>query len=58
MNKKIKTINDYVLTEKDFYPPSDDRTLKTYVEEMYNDEFYEYAEYVFDLYEEEGYYEN
>lgn len=56
-NKLIHTYNN-ILKEKDFYPPSDDRVFQTYVEETYDGDFAEYAEYVFDLYESENYYEN
>lgn len=47
-----------ILREEDFYPPSDDRTLKTCVEELYDGDFAEYSEYIFDLYESENFYEN
>ena len=53
-----KWTDGYVLSEKDFYPPSDNRILKTNIQELYDGEFSEYAEYIFDLYESEGYYEN
>lgn len=49
---------EFCLTESDFYPPSDNRTLRTYTEEIYDGEFAEYTEYIFDLYESEDYYEN
>lgn len=55
MNKEI---NYSILNETDFYPPSDDRVLTTYVEEIYENEFYEYSEEMFNLYEDEGFYEN
>lgn len=51
-------LDDYILNEEDFYPPSDNRTLKTNIKEMYKGEFEEYTEYIFDLYESEDYYEN
>ena len=48
----------YYLTEIDFYPPSDDRVWKSYVEDIEDgDNFADYCEYIFELYEEEGYYE-
>lgn len=48
---------DY-LTEADFYPPSDNRYLESYVEDIVGgDNFAEYCEYIFKLLEEEGYYE-
>lgn len=58
MKNRNKWLNDYVLSEEDFYPPSDDRVLKTYVEELYDGDFAGYADYIFDLYESENYYEN
>lgn len=46
------------LTESDFYPPSDDRVLESYVEDIDGgDNFADYCEYIFDLYEQEGYYD-
>lgn len=48
-----------ILREEDFYPPSDDRTFKSNVYDIYGgDNLADYAEYIFGLYEEEGYYEN
>ena len=45
------------LTEEDFYPPSDNRVWKSYVEDIDGgDTFADYCEYVFDLLEENGYY--
>lgn len=55
---KNKWLYDYVLSEKDFYPPSDNRILQTYIEELYDGEFSEFAEDTFDLYESENYWEN
>lgn len=56
---KNKLIYDNVLSEQDFYPPSDDRKLTSYIEDVYGgDNFEDYAEYIFDLYEEENIYEN
>lgn len=47
------------LKESDFYPPSDDRVLRSYIRDVCEDNnFREYAEYIYDLYEEENYYEN
>lgn len=49
---------EYLLTENDFYPPSDNRFLKSYIEDIDGgDNFAEYCEYIFEIYEEEGYYE-
>ena len=46
------------LTEESFYPPSDNRTWKSYVEDIDGgDNFANYCEYIFELLEEEGYYE-
>lgn len=65
-NKNKMSYNDE-LTEKDFYPPADNRMLHTYNIEDFEDEeeyikyikeFEEYTEYIYDLYEEEGFYEN
>lgn len=55
---RSKWIYNNVLSEEDFYPPSDDRVLKTYVEELYEGDFAEYADYIYDLYESEDYWEN
>lgn len=50
--------DEYILTESDFYPPSDDRCLKSYIEDIYDgDNFAEYCEYIFEIYEEEEYWE-
>lgn len=50
---------NYVLSEKDFYPPHDNRTLKSVVGDICGgDNFSEYAEYIYYLYETEDYYEN
>ena len=48
------TDNDFYLTDSDFYPPSDNRTFHMYA----GKEFEEYTEYIYDLYEDEGFYEN
>ena len=46
------------LTEADFYPPSDDRVWTSNVEDVEGgDNFADYCEYIFELYEEEGYFE-
>lgn len=53
-----KSIRFTSLKEKDFYPPSDDRVWESYVEDIEDgDNFADYCEYIFDLLEEEGYYE-
>lgn len=50
---------DFYLTEESFYPPADNRCLQSLIEDV-NDEdnFIEYAKFIYDLYEDEGYYEN
>lgn len=46
------------LTEVDFYPPSDNRTLKSNVGNIAGgDNFADYCEYIFDLLEEEEYFD-
>lgn len=46
------------LTEADFYPPSDNRTLKSNVRNIAGgDNFADYCEQFFDMLEEDGYYE-
>lgn len=46
------------LTEVDFYPPYDNRYLKSNVEDIFGgDNFADYCECIFDLLEEEGYYD-
>lgn len=59
-NKNNKfTYSDIVLSEEDFYPPSDNRYLKSLVRDITGgDTFAEYAKYNFNLYESEDYYEN
>lgn len=53
-----KSDEHFYLTEKDFYPPEDNRVLKSYVEDVEGgDNFADYCEYIFDLLEEEGYYD-
>lgn len=57
MNRKIK-YND-VLTEEDFYPPIDDRYLKSNVDDIYGgDNFAEYCEDIFEMLEEEDYWQD
>ena len=46
------------LTEEDFYPPSDNRILKSYIEDIENgDNFADYCGEFFKLLEEEECYE-
>jgi hypothetical protein len=51
--------NDYdYLTEEGFYPPSDDRCLESYIEDIDGgDNFANYCKHFFELLEEEGYYD-
>lgn len=50
--------NDFGLTEIDFYPPSDDRVIKSYIEDVNcGDNFADFSEYIFSLYEDEGYWD-
>ena len=51
--------SDFYLTEESFYPPADNRCLQSLIEDINNeDNFIEYAKFIYDLYEDEGYYEN
>lgn len=46
------------LTEQDFYTTFDNRYLESYIEDIDGgDNFADYCEYIFELLEEEGYYE-
>ena len=48
---------DY-LTEESFYPPSDNRYLESYVEDIENgDNFADYCKQFFELLEEENYFD-
>ena len=54
-----KHTEDFYLTEIDFYPPADNRFWTSNVEDVEDgDNFADYCEYIFKLYEEEGYYDN
>ena len=58
--KYKEELND-ILTEESFYPPSDNRTWKSYVEDIDGedgDKFVDYCEYIFELLDEEDYFEN
>lgn len=48
MNKKNNYNDYYELSERDFYPPEDNRTIETNIEERYNGEFFDYANEYFD----------
>ena len=56
---KFDYYNENVLSEKDFYPPADNRTLQSLIRDIdkYNN-FVECSKYIFDLYEREDCYEN
>lgn len=46
------------LTEESFYPPSDDRFLESYIDDIEGgDNFADYCEYFFEMLEEEGCYD-
>lgn len=46
-----------ILTEEDFYPAVDDRTFNSYIEDIEDgDNFADYCEYIFELLDEEDYY--
>lgn len=53
-----KNINNYILTEEDFYPPHDDRTWKSNVRDIYGgDNFDDFCKEFFGLLDEEEYFE-
>lgn len=56
-NEQVKNVpveDNYVLTEKDFYPPEDDRYLISGIDDIEGgDNFVDYTEYYFDTYIEE-----
>lgn len=57
--KFLLYLNSNCLTERDFYPPTDDRVLESYIEDIEGgDNFADYAEYIYKIYEEEDWYEN
>lgn len=46
------------LTEEDFYSPTDNRVLKSYIEDIDGgDNFADYCEYIFELCEDEEWYD-
>lgn len=61
VNKIFYEINEQFfdcITEDYLYPPCDNRCLKSYVRNINGgDNFADYCEYIFELLEEEGYYE-
>lgn len=50
-------LENYEISEEDFYPPKDDRALKSNIDDMYCDEFGCYCEEIFALLEELGVYD-
>jgi len=53
-----KLKDEYVISEKDFYPPEDNRVFKSYIEDIADgDNFADYSKYIFKLYEQEEWYE-
>lgn len=56
---KNKDVNNYLLTEKDFYPPYDNRTWQSNVRDIHNgDNFSEFCKEFFEMLDEEEYFEN
>lgn len=60
MDEDYVWLNDNsCLTERDFYPPSDNRTWKSNIEDINGgDNFVDYCEYIFNLLEKEEYFES
>ena len=57
--KNIMLDDDYCLTEQDFYPPSDNRTWKSNIEDIDGgDNFADYCDELFEMLDEEEYYDN
>lgn len=57
MSNKHEEQQYLILTEEDFYPPVDDRTFDSYIEDVEDgDNFADYCEYIFELLDEEDYY--
>ena len=55
---KILNNKSYVLTEQDFYPPSDDRVWTSEIEDIDDgDSFADYCKEFFEMLDEEDYYE-
>ena len=51
--------NSYCLKDSDFYPPSDNRFLKSGICDIRGgDNFADYASYIYNIYEAEEYYED
>lgn len=50
--------NEMHITEFDFYPPPDNRVWESYVEDIEGgDNFADYCEYIFDVLDEEEYFD-
>lgn len=50
--------DDFHLKESDFYPPSDDRVLKSYIKDINGgDNFADFCQEFFELLDENDYYE-
>lgn len=55
---KGKLLKEDILTEREFYPPADNRTLDIHRRIYKGKDFEEYANYIYNLYEEEDFYED
>lgn len=54
----LKKSSEYELSEKDFYPPEDTRILHSGVDNIAGgDNFGDYSEYLFDVCDEEEYFD-
>lgn len=52
--KNNKNQDSYILSEEDFYPPEDNRKYRSYISSVYGgDNFYDYFEWFYDMYEDE-----
>lgn len=57
MNDKL--MFDDELSEQSFYPPIDNRMWQSYIEDIDGgDNFADYCEYIFEILEEEEYFDN
>lgn len=56
--RSVSKDENFYLVESDFYPPYDDRVLKSNVKDIAGgDNFADYSEYFFELYDEEDYWD-
>ena len=56
--KYLEKLSEYELSEKDFYPPEDNRVLHSNVYDISGgDNFNDYAEYFFEVCDEEEYFD-